>query len=44
MILGRDLLTPLILDLKFSDKLIICGEWACKGCLAPMADLSKYDF
>ena len=27
IILGGDVLTALVLDIKFSDNLIICGEW-----------------
>ena len=33
MILGRDLLTALVMDLKFSDNVIIDGEVQYKGCL-----------
>ena len=43
MILGRDLLTALGLDLKFSEDIIIGGEGPYEGCLAPMAELSNYD-
>ena len=42
MILGRDLLTALVLDLKFPENLIIGGEGPYEGCLAPMSDLSRY--
>ena len=44
MILGRDLLTALGLDLKFSEDFIIDGEGPYKGCLSPMVDVSNYDF
>ena len=44
MILGRELLTALVLDLKFSENLSIDGEGPYEGCLEPMADLSNYDF
>ena len=33
MILGRDLLTAVVMDLKFSDNVIIDGEVQYKGCL-----------
>ena len=38
MILGRDLLTTLELDLKFSEKFILGGEGPREGCSAPMVD------
>ena len=44
MILGRDLLTAPVLDIKFSENFIICGKVPYKGFLAPMVDLSDYDF
>ena len=44
MILGRDLLSALGLDLKFSQNLIIGGEGPYEGCLEPMSDFSNYDF
>ena len=44
MILGRDLLTTLGMDLIFSQNLIIGGEGSYEGFLAPMADLSNYGF
>ena len=44
IILGRGLLTVLVLDLNFSENIIISGERPYEGCLAPMADLSNYDF
>ena len=44
MILGRDLLSALGLDLNFSQNLIIGGEGPYEGCLEPMSDFSNYDF
>ena len=44
IILGRDLLTALGLDLRFSENIIICGEGTYEGCLTPMVDSSNYDF
>ena len=44
MILGRDLLTALVMDLKFSDNVIIGGEGPNKECLSTMVDISNYDF
>ena len=44
MILGRDLLTALGLDLKFSENLIVGGEGPREGCLSTMDELSNYDF
>ena len=44
MILGRDLLTTLGLDLKFSVNIIIGGVGPYEGCTSPMVDLSNYDF
>ena len=44
MILGRDLLTALGPDLKFSENVIRGGEGPHKGCLAPMFDVKTYDF
>ena len=44
MILGRDLLTELGLDFKFTENFIIGGEGPYEGCLEPMTDLSNYDF
>ena len=44
MILGRDLLTALGLDLIFSENIIISVEGPYEGCLVPMADFSNYDF
>ena len=44
MILDRDLLIPLGLNFKFSRNVIIGGEGPHEGCLAPMVDVSNYDF
>ena len=41
MILGRDLLTALGLDLKISDNVILGREGPYKGCSAPMLDVSN---
>ena len=43
MILGRDLITALGLDFKFSDNIIIGGDGPYQGCSAPMVDLSNYE-
>ena len=44
MILGRDLLIALGMDIKFSEGIIIGGETPYEGCLAPMVDVRNYDF
>ena len=44
MILGRDLLTALGMDLKFSEDVIIGGDGPYKGCSEPMVDLRNYEF
>ena len=44
MILGRDLLTALVMDLKFSDNIIIGGEGPYEQFSAPMVDGSNYYF
>ena len=44
MILGRDLLTSLGMDLRFSENTIVDGEGPYAGCLVPMVDLSNYYF
>ena len=44
IILGRDLLTALVLDLKFSDNFIYGRKGSYEGCSAPMVDLSNYAF
>ena len=44
MILGRDLLNNLRLDIKFSEEIIFRGDGPFKGCSAPMIDVSTYEF
>ena len=44
MILGRDLLTALGLDLKFSDNVISGVKLQYEGCSAPIVDVINYDF
>ena len=44
MILGRDLLTSLGLDLNFYENVIIGGEGTYKGCSVPMVDIRNYNF
>ena len=44
IILGRDILTALVLDLKFSDIIILGGDVTYEGCPAPMIDLINYEF
>ena len=44
VILGRELLTSLLLDIKFSRNVIICGEGPYEGFLSPMVDVRNYDF
>ena len=44
MILGRDILTTLGLDLKFSDNVIIGGKGPYKGFSSHMVDISNYEF
>ena len=44
MILGRDLINALGLDLKFYEDLIIGGEGEYEGCSETMDDLSNHDF
>ena len=41
MVLGREPLTALGLDLKFSDNFIIGREGPYEGCSAPMVDVSN---
>ena len=43
MILGRDLLTSMGLDLNISEDIIIGGEGTYEECLVYMVDLSNYD-
>ena len=44
MILGRDLVTALGLDLKFSENIILGGDGPFKGFSVPMVDVSTYGF
>ena len=44
IILGRNLLTTLGLDLKSFDSGIVGGDGPHEGCLAPMFDISNYDY
>ena len=44
MILGRDILTYLGLNLKYSDHVIETDDGTLKGSTAPMVDLGKYEF
>ena len=44
MILGRDILTALGLNLKFSDHVIDAYGGPFKGSTAPMVDISTYEF
>ena len=41
MIPGRDLLTALVLDLKFSENVIRGGEGPYKGCSEPIVDVNN---
>ena len=38
--LGIDLITALVLDLKFSGNILVGGDGPHEGCLAPMADVT----
>ena len=44
MILGNDLLTALVMYLQLSYHIIIVSDVPCKGCLAPMDDVTDYKF
>ena len=44
MILGRDLLTVLGMDLNVSENIILGGEGPKKGCSAPMVGVNNYEF
>ena len=44
MILGRDLLTALVLDLKFSDNIIIGGGAPYEGRSSPIVDVINFNF
>ena len=41
--LGIDLITALVLDLKFSGHIIIGGDGPYKGCLVTMVDVTDYE-
>ena len=43
MILVRDLIHALGLDIKFSENIIIGGDVPNQGCSAPMVDLINYE-
>ena len=44
MILGRDILTALVLDLELSDYIIETNDGPIKGSTEPMVDLGTYEF
>ena len=44
MILGRDLITALGLDLKFYGNVILGGEVPYKECSVPMVDVINYNY
>ena len=44
MILGRDLLNVLVLDLRFYDNIMLGIKVPYEGCSAPMVDVSNYNF
>ena len=44
MILGRDLIIALVLDLKFSENIVIGSEVPYGGCSVPMVDVNNYYF
>ena len=44
MILGGDLLTALVLDLKISEQVIKVGDRLYKDCTAPMLDKCNYEY
>ena len=44
MILGRDILTKLVLNLKIIHQVIEAGYVPFKGSTAPMVDLGTYEF
>ena len=43
MILGRDSLTGLLINLKLSDRVIYLDDGPLKGLTAPMLDLGMYE-
>ena len=44
MILSKDLLKALGLDLNFSKNVIVGGDGTYKDCYTPMADVTDYNF
>ena len=44
MILGRYLLTALVLDLNFPENIVIGGEGPYEGCSSPMVEVRNDDF
>ena len=44
IILGRDLINALGMDLKFSENIIVDGEGLHEGLSAPMVDVSNQEF
>ena len=44
MVLGRDLITKMGLDLNVSDDFIIGGDGPYEGLSEPIVDVSNYDF
>ena len=44
IIIGRDLLTTVGIDIKFSDNAIEWSEGPQQGCTPPMVILNNYDF
>ena len=44
MILGRDLLMSMRLDLKISINVIVAGEIPYEGCMNDMVDMITYDY
>ena len=44
MILGRDLLTALVLGLKLSKNIVVVREGTYEGFLAPLFDVSNYEY
>ena len=44
MILGRDLLIALVLDIKFSENVMIGSEGPYEGCFVTMVDVINYEF
>ena len=44
MILGRDILTALVLNLEFCDHIIEGNDGPFKGSMAPMFDMGTHEF